>query len=247
MSALGSYAWGERRGGRLTTVDRLTVIKTAVASRLKRRLLGAPRSTGGSGRLDLDALRLPDSTLVARVTRVCEEAYPDWLLNHCYRTWLWGGLVGQREGMRFDREELLVASLCHDLGLTGAAGLDATCECFAIRGARYSRRLLDELGAPHLAPSVAQSIALHLNIVVGKDEPLDYLLHEGAQIDVVGWGGSRVAAARDQVLARHPHLGFAEKLITTVGAEANAHPGGRLALMIRFGFVDLIARHHGHK
>jgi hypothetical protein len=144
--------------------------------------------------------------------------------------------------MRFDREELLLAALCHDLGLTHAKGLDQTCECFAIRGARYSLQLLDELGAGHLAPRIAQSVAMHLNIAVSKREPLDYLLHQGASIDVVGWGMRKVSEARDQVLALHPYLEFAPNLITSLDAEVQAHPGGRMGLMVRFGFRELIAR-----
>jgi hypothetical protein len=245
MSALGSYAWGARHGGQLTTRDRLAYIKAALWSRVKRAAgISGARVAAMGGPLDLHALEFPDSRVVRRVMQVCEQAYPAWLLNHCLRTYLWGGLVAQRERLRFDREELLVASLCHDLGLTNLAGLDAECECFAVRGARYADGLLTELGANHLAPRVADSVAMHLNIQVDRHEPLAYLLHQGASIDVVGWGAAKVAEQRQQVLARHPHLGFAAALIPTLDAEARAHAGGRLALMVRFGFFDLIARQH---
>jgi hypothetical protein len=237
MEHFGSMAWGARHGGRLTARDRFILVSSAFASRLKRRLRGASPAVDTS-RLDLDALQFPDSALVSRVTEVCEAAYEPWLLNHCYRTYLWGGLVGQAEQVPIDREALLVSSLCHDLGLTPVA--EADCECFAIRGAYKAQALLSELGAHALAPRAAQSIAVHLNIAVGRGEPLDYLVHQGASIDVVGWGKRKVAPARAAVLAAHPLAEFGVKFVDLLAAEAHAHPGGRLAAMVRFGFFDLI-------
>jgi hypothetical protein len=82
MNSIGTYAWGEQRGGRLTAADRLFVIRAAITSRLKRALRGDPRLDRDAGRLDLEALRLPDSALVKRVTEVCVGAYSGWLMNH---------------------------------------------------------------------------------------------------------------------------------------------------------------------
>lgn len=43
---------------------------------------------------------------------------PTFLCHHCMRTFLFGNLLGQRDGLRCDRELLYLGAVMHDLGLT---------------------------------------------------------------------------------------------------------------------------------
>ena len=242
MGAMGSLAWGRSRGGRLTWAERLGYLGLAVRARLGATL----RKRGADGLrldlLDLDKLRLPDTRLVAQVLEVCAGAYEPWLLNHCLRTWLWGGLVGQAERIAVDAEALLVSSLLHDLGLTPAAARPG-CDCFAVRGALLAERVLTDLGHPELAFPAAESIALHLNVRVPRSAPpLSYLLHQGATIDVVGWNLGKVKPLKAAVLALHPRLELKRHLRERLAAEVADHPRTRVALMVRLGFADLLQR-----
>ena len=244
MNELGTLSWGRQRGGRLTLPERIGFLTSAVGARLRAGALkrSRPRTGQGHRRLDLEALRLPDTKLVGRALEICEQAYAPWLLNHCLRTWLWAGLVAQAEGLAVDGEALVVASLLHDLGLTSAADRPG-CDCFAIRGALLAEQILADLGHPELAVSAAESIALHLNVRVPRtSSPLSYLLHQGASIDVIGLGAGKVGPQRDAVLARHPRLGLKNRLATAIAADVRDHPGSRMALMARLGFVDLVRR-----
>ncbi|MBS2022045.1 MAG: HD domain-containing protein [Deltaproteobacteria bacterium] len=211
-------------------------------ARLVRRLRPDGRQPLPAERLDLEALRFPDSRLVKEAFAIGDEAYEPWLLNHCLRTYLWGGLVGQLERVPVDLEALLVAAIFHDLGLTKKYASD-DCECFAVAGARVAEQKLAGLAPPQLVNEVAESVALHLSATVRPDEGgLNYLLHQGALIDVVGRGLGKVQPLVPRVLERHPRLAFKKRIIETLSRETARHPHGRLAMVSRVGFLGLIER-----
>ncbi len=244
MNPIGSLAWAYQNGGRLTLRERFlfmgSALQAAVARRWRKRLVLSPAD---DARLDLERLSFPDSRLVTEVFALCEEAYEPWLLNHCLRSYLWGGLVSQLEGVKFDREAQLVIALLHDLALTRAYPAENPKDCFAVRGARLARKTLADLGHPDLALSAAESIALHLNVSVSRQEPsASYLLHQGAVIDVVGWGSRKVRPRKDLVLEKHPRLGFKNRFTDVITEEARGQAHTRLAWLIRFGFKGMIQK-----
>ena len=244
MNPIGSLHWSHQAGGRLTPRERLlfmgSALKSALAWQWKRR---GDSPTMDYTRLDMEKLSFPDSKLVTEVFGLCEKAYEPWLLNHCLRAYLWGGLVGQLEGMKVDPERQLVVALLHDLSLTRGHGGENPEDCFAVRGARLAEKLLGQLGYPELGLSAAESIAMHLNVSVSpKGPPLNYLLHQGAAIDVVGWGSRKVRPMKDWVLQKYPRLDFKTRFRAAILQEARGQTHTRLALLIRFGFGQLIQK-----
>lgn len=247
MSYIGSALWSHARGGQLTTKDRLQYIASALRSRLKRRLASIRTTTtiDYSG-LDLDKVILPDSQITKQAFEVSESTYEPWLLNHCLRTYFWGCLIGQLEGITIDPEEFLVISLLHDLGLVGEKkGLAKhnlwNCECFAVRGGLVAEQLFENAGRPQSAANALEGISMHLNVSVPLSaRPSSYLLHQGASADVVGWNSQKVLPHREEVLQKYPRLGFKKNFTALLAEEARLHPEARLALMVRFGFLDLI-------
>ena len=234
---IGSLAWSRRRGGRLTALERWRFLAAMAASRLR-----SGRGPLAAGRLEMDALELPDSSLVRRTLALAEEAYAPWLLHHCLRTFLWGGLIGQAERVSFDAEALAVAALLHDLGLVQPVPHVPPADCFAVRGARYARDWLERGAAPApLVSSVSEAICMHLNVRVRASAgAVPYLLHRGAALDVIGRGGASVAPVSHRVLERYPRGDFARHLARTLRAEAGRHGGTRLALLVRRGFLLLV-------
>lgn len=243
MSAVGTLPWARRRGGRLTVRDRFLFVASALRSRARRRREAGHPPALRVERLDLAGLRFIDSALVKRTFEHAEEVYQPWLLNHCIRTYYWGGLLGQLESLNVDREELLVASLCHDLALACEPRPGSEKECFAVRGAEMAEALLHDHERPALAPTIAESITMHLNIAPAPVAPpyLNYLLQQGASIDVVGWDLAKVSPRKAEVVAQYPRLDLKKHLVEVLSREAEAHPGARLAMMVRFGFFQFIA------
>jgi hypothetical protein len=147
------------------------------AGRAARALGLRPRAVS----LALAEAPVPRTPLVAAAERALAPA-PRWVLAHSMRTYLWGWLLGVRDGLRPDAELLLVASLLHDLGLIHRDGA----ACFALRGAELARAIVVAAGADaSVAERVADAIARHLNVAPGGDVEAR-LVGAGAALDVVG-------------------------------------------------------------
>ncbi|MFL6090689.1 MAG: HD domain-containing protein [Aeromicrobium sp.] len=245
---IGTREWLARTGGALTRRERLahqlaamTALTTDVSSRVRFRW-----AAGASG-LDVDVAP-PSTDLVRAASQWAAEIHQPWLLRHSMRTWLFGHLLGQLDGIESDPEALFLTCLLHDVGITDAhraAIGDAgdTCQCFAAHGAHVTEAKLLELGAsPLLASEVADAIGMHLNAKVGADAGGSArLVNQGAAVDVVGvraadLGKSLIA----EVLARHDRTRFADELLAVLVAENAARPSARMASFFGVGMGSAI-------
>lgn len=68
----------------------------------------------------LPGVVIPDSQLAREVAQLIRDTESELLFNHSTRVYLWGALLGKRNGVAFDPELLYVASMFHDIGLTSA-------------------------------------------------------------------------------------------------------------------------------
>ena len=63
-------------------------------------------------------IRIPDSTLARDITELIRDTESDMLFHHSRRVFVWGSLIGRREGLKFDPELLYAAAMFHDIGIT---------------------------------------------------------------------------------------------------------------------------------
>ncbi|AYD66091.1 MAG: HD domain-containing protein [Pseudomonadales bacterium] len=63
-------------------------------------------------------IAIPDSPLARHAAQLIRDTESELLFNHSTRVYLWGALLGERNGISFDPELLYVASMFHDIGLT---------------------------------------------------------------------------------------------------------------------------------
>ena len=248
MTQIGTKAWGDRTDGRLSTREKLTMIgmvarsvRRDVAERLRARLPGHAERIR---HVSLDAVPLPDSPIVERAREEAEDAYGGPLRRHCYRTYWWGALLAQVDGVRFDPEMLLVASLLHDLGIApDGAPVSETC-CFSVLGGRMAEEFLTSNGYDACrAVAVNEAISTHLNPVVSAHERTieARLLAEGATLDVTG---ARSVSIPDAVLRsvdeRYPRAGFIAEF-ADMSLRAN-HPSNTRPELLKRGFRRLVLR-----
>jgi HD domain len=248
--AIGTLAWSDRNGGRLTISERLRLLSQGLADQIGAMAPWHRRRAG----LDREALsgvelpnRPPDSEDAREAEALCRELSSLSLLNHCLRVYAWGALLGQRDGLAWDPELLYVAVMLHDLGLTPRHfGADPTSRCFAVDGARAAARFAAERGwGEKRRRGVAEAICMHLNVRVGLEHgPEAHLLARGAGYDVLGRGFRALPEpTREAVLERHPRLGFKREINRLMREQAGARPDSRIGLYYRFGgFGRLIAR-----
>ncbi|MFC5728101.1 MULTISPECIES: HD domain-containing protein [Nocardioides] len=244
MAAVGSPTWIVRTNGSLSLRDQLRFARAAVAREVV--ALPAAIRRRPEPRRVLDADRSPPDTRLARaMQQVSASALPAPLLGHSIRTWLWGSMLAEIDGIAYDDELLYVAALLHDLGLAPGHRPSPEAGCFAVHGAVEARDLLLDAGADaEYARRVCDAIAAHFNVNVPLDWGAEaHLLHGGAHVDVVGRRLGEIAASTvTQVLEREPRIGFADCFTQAMRTEAELRPGSRAGLLWRLGMERAIRR-----
>jgi hypothetical protein len=241
-SRIGTLAWAERTGGILSRRERISLLGDAIGLQLRslpaqtRALLGRANSRAFS--VDPDRLRIPDTVIARQAEALSSEVYPQALLNHCLRSYAWGTLLAQRDGLEHDPELLYVTCLLHDLGVTDRyRDTVAGQSCFAATAATVAR----EWSRGHnwrepRGAALTDAICQHLNPQVRPEHGIEaHLMQAGAGFDVVGIRHWEVATATVQaVLARHPRLGFKKSFGSAICAQANQHRGTRAHFLVRY-------------
>jgi hypothetical protein len=245
--AFGTVAWARRNSGRMTRSEKLrefayanrVLLRTAPAQ-VKMRL-GLRNGTALS--FDLDRIPLPDSKIAREAEDECREASPQRLIDHCFRTYAWGMLLAQKDGLRPDPELLYVGSLLHDLALTDTYRDVNPMPCFGARAGIFAAGWAGERGWGHeRCQTLGDAISLHLNSKVDAAHgPEAQLLQAGAGLDVIGLRYWDLAPETiGAVLRRYPRGDF----IAGLGDfEAETHPGTRTLFLWRWLRFATLARH----
>jgi hypothetical protein len=154
---------------------------------------------------DIAGVRIPDSRLAREVTEFIRDTESDLLFRHSTRVYCWAALLGDRNGLTFDRELLYAAAMFHDFGLT-----DRFRESqlrFEVDGANAARDFLRRREIPEdAAARVWAAVALHTTPGIPEFmQPEIALVQAGAGMDVVGRGYEHVPdEQREAVVAAYP-------------------------------------------
>jgi HD domain len=219
---VGTLRWTQRTGGRLSRRDEL-----ALAAQLVRE--GAallPKIV--RRRIDRDprGVPVPDSAAARDAEAVC-AALPGGLAGHSHRTYLYGMLFADADGLRPDAEVLYIASLLHDAGVP-AAHDD---RCFTVLSAERALEWDDPR-----APRAAEAITLHLNPRVPPRQSVEgHLVRAGAGLDTIrmrAWELSR--ATRRAVTDLHPREGFPQAFGAMMRDHVGRAPRTRTAWNMRY-------------
>jgi HD domain len=153
----------------------------------------------------IDGIDIPDSKLCSEITELVRDSESDMLFAHSSRVYYFGGLIGRRRGLNFDRELLYAGAMFHDIGLM--PGYRSQSERFEVDGANAARDFLRARGiAPADIELVWAAIALHTSRGIPVHmHPIVALVTAGVQMDVVGIGFDEIPDAhRAAVVAAHP-------------------------------------------
>lgn len=250
MAEIGTLEWARATGGRLGIGDRMRLLAAGIGFQIARMAPWLRRRSG----LDREALkgvelpeRPPDSRAASEVKELCREVSSESLLNHCLRVYLWGSLLGQRDGLSWDDELLYAAAMLHDLGFTDTyRERDPDVHCFAVEGARGAARFAADAGwDERRSDALEEAICLHINVDVGLDRGTEaHLLFRGAGYDVIGRDfGAIPRPTRASVLERYPRLGMKAEFRRYMEAESATRPASRSRLYCRYGgFLRLVER-----
>jgi hypothetical protein len=185
---------------------------------------------------------MPDSAHCTRALALVKAYSPDYLLNHCLRSYAFGVAMAHKIDQGFDKEVLFLGSIMHDLGLTETFDGPAT---FEVEGAKVARKFCIENGIEvSKADLIHEMIALHDSVgVAHKREPEVALLHFGAGVDVAGlWLDDVNARTMEEVIAEYPRLGFSKGMARLIKDQVERKPDSYIATMVRLGFLKKIEK-----
>lgn len=249
ITRIGTLKWAQITGGGLRRNERLRLITHAMLLRLTNMSVSGLRKIGmtraEAARIDLDRIRIPDTQAARDAFERCAESSPDFLVNHCMRTYLWGALLANNDRLQYDEELFYVASLLHDLGLTSSCPRTKSnsCSCFAADGARAAQQFAQNHEWPASRQNaLGDAICLHLNIRVARHQGMEsHLLHAGASLDVIGARYSQIHARdRTEVLERYPRAGFKSRMPILMKDEAQKSPASRTGFLVGLGLNRMI-------
>jgi len=242
---VGTASWVRRTSGRLTTTERRTLLRPLARTHLRnavgRTRLALGIHPGRHAYLPPDRLAPPTTTLTRAAAECARRILPDPLLNHSYRTYLFGRALGELDGTDVDTELLYAAALLHDTGLVNATG-DAD---FTLTSSRLARDVAEDVGLSTAATdTLLTAITMHHTPGVTVDAgPVAYLLSAGAAVDVAGlrcW--DLPSATLADAVREHPRNGFKKEFAEAFRQEAARVPEGRAQLLLRYGALAAAIR-----
>jgi HD domain len=197
----------------------LTVMRmpgTAFASTLaptRSSIDSAPELPPG-GRLALPAevagIKLPQSAIAQTAAQFSRSQCPDYLFNHCMRTFLFGAAAMQVQRRTYDADKAFAAAALHDLGLLPA--FESKTASFEIDGANRAEQLMLENGlSPQDADVVWHAIVLHdVRFTLTKRQGAEAMLVAiGAGSDVDGPDATLINPTQTaEIVAAFPRLQF---------------------------------------
>jgi hypothetical protein len=243
LSAVGTLAWAERTGGRLRRRDRLALLGQGAALQLRTMPARVAARLGITrpGRIDVEAIPIPDTRLAREAEAVTAEM-PPYLAAHSHRAYLFGAALGAHDGLSFDPELLYLAALVHDWGLANPPGDDG---CFTVASARRAGEAAAAAECPAGRSRVVQeAITLHFNASVGRRHGAEaHLMAAGTVLDVLGlrrWQLDRDTV--DTIVARHPRQRFKQEIAGAIRADVARAPACRPAFLVRYAGLARMAR-----
>jgi len=138
---------------------------------------------------------LPDTPLVQEATRFAQAALTPSIQRHSQRTFLLGRAYARARAIAFDEEDLLLAALFHDLGLTDTFA-DSR-KAFTEIGAGLLEEFLTQRGDPRRGQLLGEAIDFHMQLLPRWSKgPVVGLLQVGAWMDVSRLRAGRVGRDR---------------------------------------------------
>jgi hypothetical protein len=176
---------------------------------------------------------------------LCARWSPEFMVNHCVRTYSFARLLGEHWGIDFDDEVLYVSGLLHDVSLMpGWTDRTAHEHCFTMAAGRATRALCLSAGwSEERAYKAQAAVTLNPSAEVSPQLGIEaHLLNLGVLVDATGlrlW--ELHPDDLSQLLDRAPRLQLKKEITPFVHAEADAHPGCRFHFARRYlRFVDMV-------
>jgi hypothetical protein len=233
LDDVGSLAWLERSGGRLSKRERAYLLRGMFPMlrdgfRLRRTAKRSPRHGA-----PLDPFEPPDTPIVHAARDYLAAHCAGAMANHSHRTAFWTLVVLDAHGGvdASALETTWVAALLHDVGLEQQLASGD----FSAGGVAVLKQLAHEHGwSDEQTHAAGEAIAVNLSTRVdaAKVGPIAWAMNVGGAGELGIWP-HRAQMRRDRIReleARYPRDGFRKTAMQLIRDEAKRVPDGRFAL-----------------
>jgi hypothetical protein len=234
LGEIGTIEWSRRTNGILGRGEQARFVAAVVlrTARVMPRLLASRAGMRGSGP-DPSQLAPPDTPFARDVIEACADLDP-MVVEHGYRSYLFGRALGLVERLECDEEALFAATMFHDYAFETMNELED--KCFTLAGAEVAAQALESSPLSETERhDVLDAITLHLNPTVPREQgAIQHLAHDGILLDVLGprsWQLDSSGVRR--TVERHPRHGFTvrgEPLLRAHGRRVHGCRAGALFL-----------------
>jgi hypothetical protein len=175
-------------------------------------------------------VRVPDSALAKAAAQLSWSVSPEYLFNHCMRTFVFASALYAKAGSKCDEELIFIASLLHDLGLVPEFMSED--ERFDVDGANAAEKFLQKHNVPRERSDVVwEAIALHAGgaAVARRRGPEVAAVGLGAMLDVQGVGITNFSAGElREILDAYPRLGLKKQFVQSIVELCRRKPAAQL-------------------
>lgn len=173
---------------------------------------------------EIAGVTVPDTALIARSMEEARALSEPYLFNHAVRSWIFTVQLAEVQRISYDEEAVAVASLLHDVGLTGKYQGKRR---FEVEGADAARALATAGGMDaRRAQLVWYCVALNATLSISPyAEPEVGICTAGAAADFAGLFFERIPQANAaRILAAFPRLQMKRRLTECLCGVARARP-----------------------
>ncbi len=234
LKIIGSYHWGLKTKGNLSSFEKVQLSIKALSMRMKK------KSFYVSINIDPNTIILPDSKLVKQTLEYIDDVHQGSIKNHCLRAFILGELFGQHEKLMYDKEIFVLSALLHDLGLEEKyCCLHDNIDCFAVEGAKEAGKYLESLNtiSNDKIEVIQDAISLHLNINIPKSVTEAYLLNKASGTDTIGLYLHQISDTTIQSLMKlYPRQNFNNDVHQMLKKQCEIRPKSRISFLYANGF-----------
>jgi HD domain-containing protein len=181
--------------------------------------------------VEVAGVAIPRSDLARRAAAFTRDACPEFLFNHCLRTYVFGTLLLKSRPGAYRTDDAFVAALLHDLGLLPKFA--SAKNSFEIDGASAAEEFMRTQGAAaDDADIVWHAVEMHdgkwaLTQRQGQEAMLVAL---GAGADVVGFDSAEIDRRQvAETLGAFPRLGFKRRFTDLLSDHCRRKPTSQRA------------------
>lgn len=191
---------------------------------------------------EVAGIAIPRTPLAAAAAAFARAKCPDYLFNHCMRTFLFGALQLAKEPRTYRTNQAFAGAALHDLGLLPE--FETPKGSFEVDGADAAELWVREhQGSVEEADVIWHAVEMHDGAwaLTRRQGPEAMLVALGAGIDVYGPGPGELEERQlAEVLAAFPRLGFKQRFTALLVAHCERKPDSQRAT-----WLEGLCRAHG--